>query len=172
MIEKMMSHLGFAARFLPALVVGMAAVSATGHARPELGLWHDESGDGAIELYVCVDDPNRVCGRIVWLKEPMSDIDGMPKRDRNNPKTDLQERPICGLPVIGNLGLMKDGTFDGGWIYDPKTGKSYSVALKLEDPNQLVVTGYLGVKMMGKSFTWRRAEPSLQRCEGAPAPAP
>ena len=59
---------------------------------------------------------------------------------------------------------MKDGNFDGGWIYDPKAGKSYSVALHLAEPDQLVVTGYLGVKMMGKSFTWSRASPYLLRC--------
>lgn len=166
MIERTSALLGSATRLLPALAVGMVALSTTSHARPELGLWYDDSGDGAVEIYICVDDPNRLCGRIAWLKDPLA-ADGGPKQDRYNPKPELQNRPICGLPVIGNLGLMTDGTFDGGWIYDPKAGKSYSVALKMVDPDQLVVTGYLGVKMMGKSFTWRRAAPDLERCAGA-----
>ena len=35
----------------------------------------------------------------------------------------------------------------------------------------LTVTGYLGMKMLGKSFTWTRAPDDLPRCEGAPPPA-
>lgn len=170
MIERTFALLGSATRLIPALVLGLAAFSTASHARPEIGLWYDDSGDGAVEIYICVDDPNRLCGRIAWLREPLND-EGAPKRDRYNPKPELQGRPICGLPVIGNLALMRDGTFDGGWIYDPKAGKSYSVAMKLADPDQLVVTGYLGVKMMGKSFTWRRAGDEIQRCEGVPPPA-
>ncbi len=66
---------------------------------------------------------------------------------------------------------MSGGEFDGGWIYDPKVGKSYSSALRLSGNDQLTVTGYLGVKMLGKSFTWRRAPSDLPRCEGAPPKA-
>ena len=165
MIERTFALLGFAARLLPAAAVGLVALSTASHARPELGLWYDDSGDGAVEIYICNDDPNRLCGRIAWLKEPLA-ADGTPKHDRYNPKPELQNRPICGLPVIGNLGLMRDGTFDGGWIYDPKAGKSYSVAMQLAAPDELVITGYLGVKMMGKSFTWRRAGPEVQVCGG------
>lgn len=167
MIERLIASLGSVKRLLPAFALGMAAFSTMGHARPELGVWYDDSGDGAVEIYICADDPNRLCGRIVWLKDPLND-EGVPKFDRYNPKPDLQGRPICGLPVIGNLGLMSDGTFDGGWIYDPKAGKSYSVALKLAEPDRLVVTGYLGVKMMGKSFTWSRAGDEIARCESRP----
>lgn len=170
MIERTFALLGFAARVLPAAALSLAAFSSAGHARPELGLWYDDSGDGAVEIYICADDPNRLCGRIVWLREPLTD-EGVPKRDRYNPKPELQDRSICGLPVIGNLALMTDGTFDGGWIYDPKAGKSYSVALQLAQPDQLVVTGYLGVKMMGRSFTWQRANGDIERCEGVSPPA-
>ena len=60
---------------------------------------------------------------------------------------------------------------DGGKIYDPKTGKTYDVALRLAQTDKLTVTGYLGMKMLGKSFTWTRAPGDLPRCEGAPPPA-
>jgi uncharacterized protein (DUF2147 family) len=72
--------------------------------------------------------------------------------------------------MLWGLGLMSDGTFDGGKIYDPKTGKTYSVALALTESDKLKVTGYLGVKMLGKSFLWTRAPAGLPRCEGAPPP--
>lgn len=171
MTQSFLAFVGRARRFLPAFVVGLAALSTVSHAaRPELGVWYDDSGQGAVEIYICTENANRLCGRIVWLKDPLN-AEGVPKRDRYNPKPENQHRPICGLPILGNLGLMSDGTFDGGWIYDPKVGKSYSSALKLAQQDQLVVTGYLGVKMLGKSFTWRRAPEDLPRCEGAPPPA-
>ena len=171
MIERVLPFAGAAARLLPALAVSLfALVSEAQAARPELGTWLNDSGEGAIEVYICADNANRLCGRIVWLKEPLN-AEGQPKHDRYNPAPDMQARPICGLPVLWGLGLMQDGTFDGGKIYDPKTGKTYSSAIQLTAPDTLTVTGYVGVKMLGKSFVWTRAPGNLQRCAGAPPPA-
>jgi uncharacterized protein (DUF2147 family) len=170
MKERILALAGLTARLVPAFVVGLVALaSESAAARPELGVWIDDSGQGAVEIYICTDNPNRLCGRIVWLKEPLN-AEGVPKHDRYNPNAQMQGRPICGLPILWGLGLMSDGTFGGGQIYDPKTGKTYSSALKLAQADKLVVTGYLGVKMLGKSFTWTKAPDDLQRCEGAPPP--
>jgi uncharacterized protein (DUF2147 family) len=171
MIERVFPLAGAAVRLIPALVVSCVALaSEAAAARPELGIWYDDSGQGAVEVYICQENANRLCGRIVWLKEPLN-AEGVPKHDRYNPDAANQGRPICGLPMIWGLGLQTDGTFDNGKIYDPKTGKTYSVALVLKQPDTLVVTGYLGMKMLGKSFTWTRAPGDLPRCEGAPPPA-
>jgi uncharacterized protein (DUF2147 family) len=135
----------------------------------ETGTWVDDSGAGAVEIYICNDRPDRLCGRIVWLKEPLN-AQGVPKRDRFNPNASLQTRPICGLPVLGNLAKVSGG-FDGGWIYDPKVGKSYDAAIQLVSRDRLAVTGYLGMKFLSKNFTWSRAPADLQRCPTAPPPA-
>lgn len=170
MIARTVARAGSAARLFAALGFGLVALASESQAaRPELGVWYNDTGEGAIEIYICTDNANRLCGRIVWLKNPLND-EGKLKHDRYNPKPENQARPICGLPTIGNLGLMSDGGFDGGWIYDPKTGKQYNAALRLEGKN-LIVTGYLGVKLLGKSFTWTKAPSDLPRCEGAPPPA-
>ncbi len=170
MIQRIFALLGPAARIVPVFVIGLVALaSESAAARPEIGIWYDDSGQGAVEVYICADNPNRLCGRIIWLKEPLN-AEGVAKHDRYNPDPANQDRPICGLPILWGLGLMSDGTFDGGKIYDPKTGKTYSVALKLAQSDKLVVTGYLGVKMLGKSFTWTKAPADLPRCEGAPPP--
>ena len=81
----------------------------------ETGVWIDDSGNGAVEIYVCAERADRLCGRIVWLREPLN-AQGVPKRDRYNPKESLQTRPICGLPILGNLARMQEGGFDNGWI--------------------------------------------------------
>lgn len=170
MIERVFTLTVAARRFVPALLIGLVALSSeSSAARPELGIWYDDSGQGAVEIYICQENANRLCGRIIWLKDPLN-AEGVPKHDRYNPDPANQGRPICGLPMVWGLALKSDGTFDDGKIYDPKTGKTYSVALQLADTDKLKVTGYLGVKMLGKSFVWTRAPADLPRCEGAPPP--
>lgn len=127
------------------------------------GVWYDDTGQGAVEIRRCGD---RLCGHIVWLKDPI-DKDGRPLIDDLNPEARNRNRPICGLKVIGQLERQRDGSWDGGWIYDPKQGKSFDVMLTLKAPSQLVVTGYLGVKFLSESFVWRRAPQGLPRCATA-----
>jgi uncharacterized protein (DUF2147 family) len=161
----------------PAVITALALASGAAKAQQpsptlqEAGVWVNDLGDGAVEIYICQDKANRLCGRIVWLKEPLN-AQGVPKHDRYNPNQAMQNRPICGLPVLGNLARDSGGGFDSGWIYDPKAGKSYDAAIRLSQRDQLVVTGYLGMKFMGKSFTWTRAPADLPRCNGTPPAQP
>lgn len=137
----------------------------------EVGVWYDDTGKGAVKIEICT--PTTLCGKIYWLKEPIAD-DGKPKIDRFNPEPTMRTRPICGLPVLGDLEKISDGGFDNGWVYDPKEGKSYSVALDLVGPDTLKVTGYKGMRFLGKSFTWTRAPGDLPSCapDAASVPAP
>lgn len=137
---------------------------AAGGAPKEAGVWIDETGKGAVKIEVCGE---RLCGRIVWLKDLVND-QGEVLTDKNNPDPAQRTRTICGLPVLGQLQAMPEGGFDGGWVYDPKVGKSYSVAIELAGPNDLTVTGYKGVKLLGKSFGWTRAKTELPSCAGEP----
>jgi len=127
----------------------------------EVGVWYDDSGKGAVKIEICT--PTTLCGKIYWLEEPMA-ADGQPKVDRYNPEPEMRERPICGLPVLGDLKQLSGGGFDNGWVYDPKEGKSYSVALDLVGPDKLKVTGYKGMRFLGKSFIWTRAPADLPSC--------
>ena len=63
---------------------------------------------------------------------------------------------------------QSDGSWDQGWVYDPKVGESYDVAIQLKDANHLVVTGYQGLKLFSKKFVWTRApaDKPLARCAG------
>jgi uncharacterized protein (DUF2147 family) len=151
-------------RLVPVLA-GLAALplAAAAQSPAETGVWLDDTGSGAIEIYVCADRNDRLCGRIIWLKEPLN-AQGVPKRDKYNPTASMQTRPICGLPMLGNLQKSTEGGYDDGWIYDPKVGKSYSAAIQLASSGRLTVTGYVGVKFLGKSFTWTRAPSDLVRC--------
>ena len=52
-----------------------------------------------------------------------------------------------------------------GWIYDPKTGKTWNAELTLAKPNVLSVRGYYGVKALGQTVTWTRARPNSPKCK-------
>lgn len=134
---------------------------------PEAGLWYDDTGKGAVELAPC---GTKLCGRIAWLKEEVN-AEGKPLVDRHNPNPARHATPICGLQVIGGAQRMAGGTWESGWIYDPKTGKSYDLSFALQGPDQLKVTGYKGIKLLSKSFTWTRAPQDLPRCNPAAAAA-
>jgi uncharacterized protein (DUF2147 family) len=136
------------------------AVSVPAPQLPEAGIWIDDTGQGAIEIMPCAE---RLCGRIVWLKDPFTKA-GAPLTDGYNPEAKLRQRPICGLQVIGDLKLQPNGAWDQGWIYDPKEGKSYDVEIMLKGPDRLQVKGYLGVKFLSETFIWTRAPADIQRC--------
>jgi uncharacterized protein (DUF2147 family) len=68
---------------------------------------------------------------------------------------------IVGMVIV--RGLQKDGNeFTGGDILDPDNGKVYHCKLKLkEQGTQLVMRGYLGASLFGRSQIWTR-EPADQ----------
>jgi uncharacterized protein (DUF2147 family) len=153
---------------LLAATMGPAQAGAADAAESEAGLWYDDTGDGAVRIEPC---GKSLCGKIVWLKEPLHD-DGTPLIDRHNPEASKQKRTICGMQILGDLKPSPEGGYDGGWVYDPKEGKSYSLAIKLSSKDQLYITGYLGVKFLGKSFAWTRAKTELPSCAPTQAAVP
>jgi len=151
-----------------AALTGLGATPVNAASPPEVGLWYNHKGKGAVEIRPCSDNERRLCGNIVWLKEP-NGKSGQPLKDGRNTRSSLRGRPICGLPVLGSLKRMRGGGWDGGWVYDPEVGKTFDAAIKLASRDRLVLTGYKGIKLFSKSFTWKRAPEDLPRCTTAPS---
>lgn len=166
-----MSHMRCSRLHWPAMLAAVAGIAAgslgsisAGAQQADIaGIWVDDTGEGAIEVAPC---GNKLCGRIVWLKESR-DKAGKPLTDGYNPKASLRNQPICGLQIIGDLQRVAAGTYDNGWIYDPKQGKQFDVELKLRAPDRLQVMGYMGVKFLSETFVWTRAPANLARCDGS-----
>ena len=125
------------------------------------GVWLDDSGKGAIEVKAC---GSSMCGYIVWLKNA-NGRNGKPLIDRLNPEASRRNKPICGLQVIGQLKPQQDGSWDKGWIYDPKKGKAFDVEVRRLSQDGLQVKGYLGMKFLSETFVWRRIEGDFARCQ-------
>lgn len=145
---------------LPLVSIAQAQPAPGVNLPAEAGVWYDDTGRGAVEIAPCGEN---LCGHIVWLNQPLNEK-GQPLRDVYNPQPSRRGQPICGLQVLGNLSRQPDGSLDGGWVYDPKVGKAYDVELRLNSPDHLLVRGYTGLKILGKTLNWRRADRPLPSC--------
>ena len=146
-------RLGTAVLLGALLALGSAAFAAVGSNNGALGTWATEGGKSHVEIAPCGE---KLCGRIIWLKEPMDD-DGMPKHDANNPDTQLQTRPIIGLPLLANfIAGTEANVWDDGTIYNPEDGETYSCTMTLLDNATLKVRGYVGLPLFGKTQVWTR----------------
>ena len=109
----------------------------------------DETGmeNGIVEIY---EKAGKVYGRIIEILE----------KEKKYFKCEMCEgedknKPILGLVII--KGLKKKGDFyEGGKVTDPKNGKSYHCKMTLEGKDKLIVRGYIGISLFGRSQTWFR----------------
>ena len=71
---------------------------------------------------------------------------------------DRRGQPLIGMQIL--RGLKVDGDeWTGGRILDPDNGKVYKAKVKLiEGGKKLVLRGYIGFSLLGRSQTWVRAE--------------
>ncbi|MGB4398589.1 MAG: DUF2147 domain-containing protein [Daejeonella sp.] len=116
------------------------------------GKWLTASGDAQVLIYPA---KGKFSGRIVWIKNP-NDNSGKPETDDKNPDKTLAKRPLMGLEMLNGFSYTDDGVWEGGTIYDPKTGKSYSCKISMVNPNQLHVRGFVGISLLGRTETWSR----------------
>lgn len=120
-----------------------------------VGEWLPTAGEAKIKIYKI---GNKYQADIFWLKEPISNIDGKPKRDRYNPDKKLQFRPIIGLPVATDLVYNKNANEWTGKAYDPKRGRTADCFMVLKDPKTLLLTGYIGLRSLNEKQTWVRVK--------------
>ena len=120
-----------------------------------VGEWLPLHGEAKIKIY---KKGNKYQGDIFWLKEPISTIDGKPKRDRYNPDPKLQYRPIIGVPVLTDLVYNAKENEWTGRAYDPKKGRSADCFIVMKNPKTLILTGYIGFRSLNEKQTWLRAK--------------
>lgn len=68
---------------------------------------------------------------------------------------DDHNKAILGMNIIRGLKKKNNG-YEGGKIIDPQTGKSYHCKIVLEGKDKLIVRGYIGIPLFGRSQTWSR----------------
>jgi uncharacterized protein (DUF2147 family) len=116
-----------------------------------LGEWYTDGDESVVEIYKCED---AYCGKIVWLKEPLTEK-GEEKTDQNNPDESMQDRPIIGLNIVEGFRFDDDNEWKDGTIYDPNKGKTYSCKAELKG-DKLKIRGYIGISAFGRTTIWKR----------------
>lgn len=121
-----------------------------------LGYWSTNAGS-VLHIDHCGAD---VCMTIVTISQKAPGV-----VDGHNPDPALRERPVCKM-VIGTGFTLKDADHgENGRIYDPESGKTYKSVIA-SDGNMLSVRGYIGVKALGRSQTWKRTSIRSATCVG------
>lgn len=83
--------------------------------------------------------------------------------DPANPVCSKCDGPEKNQPYVGMMilkGFKRDGDeWNGGTILDPRSGDVYSSNFHLDDSGKkLLVRGYLGISLLGRTTTWVRDE--------------
>jgi uncharacterized protein (DUF2147 family) len=147
----------FVATLAAAPAAMLAALSAPLHAQATatpVGTWHTvDENTGKPRGVVEIVERNGVLTGIIRGSlvpgEPESLCDKCPGDRRN--------QPITGLEIIRNVRRAGD-TWGGGELLDPDNGKTYRIKLTPSpDGRSLQVRGFIGISLLGRTQTWRRA---------------
>ncbi|OXC78145.1 DUF2147 domain-containing protein [Caballeronia sordidicola] len=147
-------HVG---RILLAGALLASAATSMAQAASPTGLWQtidDKTGQPKALVQIVQDGDGTLTGKI---------LTGLGNNDDPNRRctacTDSRKDQLMkGMTIIN--GMKSDGdTWDGGQILDPENGKLYKCKMHLDDSGQkLVVRGYIGVSLLGRSQTWIRQQ--------------
>jgi uncharacterized protein (DUF2147 family) len=124
------------------------------HAQSQIvGVWYNTVKTGKVEISKV---NNQYFGKIIWLKEPLSEKTGKQKVDEYNPDKNLTKNPIIGLEVLKGFEFDGNNVYKNGTIYDPENGKTYKCKITQVDENNLDLRGYIGVPALGRTEKWTR----------------
>ncbi len=125
-----------------------------------LGRWVMPDGSALIEVYKA---NTGYAVRILALRDEYFTIAhgdvpvGETRQDVHNPNKSLRKRLLTGLDIAWGFEYA-DGIWQGGDIYDPGSGSTYSCELKLVEGGLLKVRGYMGLSLLGRTLYWQRAK--------------
>lgn len=116
-----------------------------------LGVWLTEEKGSQVRVFKATD--GKLYGKVEWIDEDKDRL------DVNNPDPDLAKQKVWGSLILKGFQYNDDKEqWDGGTIYDPDNGKTYTAYMWFEeDPNILHIKGYvMGMKFVGRQTLWTR----------------
>lgn len=70
---------------------------------------------------------------------------------------DKKDQPIMDMVILRNMKKVKKG-YSEGFILDPESGKEYDCNIYLESNDKLILRGYIGAPLFGRSQDWFRVD--------------
>jgi|ERR1700735_759968 uncharacterized protein (DUF2147 family) len=152
--QRALSRFGRA--MIAGALLGCAATAMAQTASPT-GLWQtidDKTGQPKAVVQIAQDSDGTLNGKILTGLGDNKD----PTRRCTACTDSRKDQLMQGMTIINGMKPDSDG-WDGGQILDPENGKLYKCKMHLEDGGQkLVVRGYIGVSLLGRSQTWIRQQ--------------
>jgi uncharacterized protein (DUF2147 family) len=138
------------------LVVTLVLAREVALARPKpktdpFGTWLTQAGDAKVLVRPC---GAAICGKVVWLKQPIDGATGKPQTDDKNADPSLRTRRIVGLQLFLDMLPSTSGSWSGH-VYNADDGRSYASTVSLLDAARLEVRGCAGA--LCGSEIWTRA---------------
>lgn len=134
-----------------------AATSPAADTSSPIGLWKtfDDRTGSARAIVRIYEQDGRLFGNIERSFTP-----GSERRVCAVCTDERKGQPIIGLLIIRNMKRTNDG-YAGGDILDPESGSVYRCKFHLEQGgDKLVVRGFIGISLLGRTQTWERQSPS------------
>ncbi len=114
-----------------------------------VGVWLTQAGDARVQVSHC---GGKLCGKVVWLKEPIDKATGKPQVDDKNRNPALRNRPIMGLQLFIDMTPTAANAW-AGRIYNADDGQSYDSTIALAGPSRLDVRGCVGPLCGSEAWT-------------------
>lgn len=58
----------------------------------------------------------------------------------------------------------EEGKWEGGWVYDPETGSTYTGDAEMIDADTIKLRGYVIIPLFGRTVTLTREVGTINRC--------
>ena len=141
--------------FLAFCLIAMVAM-----AQSPIGKWEtvdDETGKvrSVVEIY---EQDGKLFGKILELRNRTADEDPDPVCDDCDEDDPRYNQRVVGMVILTDLEKESDTEWEDGEILDPKNGSVYSCYIELEEPNKLMVRGYIGFSLLGRTQYWHRVQ--------------
>jgi uncharacterized protein (DUF2147 family) len=105
-----------------------------------VGTWWSPKHDG--KILITTDASGKASGTVIAA----ADAD---RKDIRNPNPALRGRRLLGLVILSGFHDDGHGTWTGGSVYQPSSGRTFNADLKLKDDDHLLLHGFLGVGFLG-----------------------
>lgn len=116
-----------------------------------LGTWLSENKEGKILVY---KEKDKYFGKVSWIKRKNADNSAI--LDFKNPDPVLKKQEVLGLVILKGFNFAGDDLWNGGTIYDPLSGNTYSSRIVKASSTVIKIRGFIGLPMFGRTTVWTR----------------
>jgi uncharacterized protein (DUF2147 family) len=131
-------------------------------------LWKSDEEGWIVKTAPC---DSGLCGYLVGYRMVHPHDPGYIPLDEHNPDPARRAAPICGLMLMGGFKPSKHskGVWDGGWVYNPDNGKTYSGTITEIDADTVKLRGYIGLSLFGRTLILHRLDTAPPSCTPLPS---